>query len=368
MDRLLPPAGRLVALVLFVVVVSLFLNQSYLAGILLLPAALAPLPATGRFVSRQLRWRLPLGHRIALILSSVTLVSGLLIFGDDGAPYLDPPARARMMTIYKEEMQRWPAPYESRFLQTRHGPVHLIVCGPETGEPLLLLHGLAGGAWWWAPNVEALLPDYRVYAVDLIGGAGKSEYFDPQELLGSRLDQADHLREITDLLGEPELTIIAAWEGAYLATNYALYAPERLKSLILIQPYGFAPAWDRSFRLAVSSLFPLPPVQRGTARWLLGDSPTLRPAVYPWLTLHLSGRPAPMPRLVPFDPATRGSLEVASLFLFSTRDEAAATLADLSEEVEGSRVEYVEGGYLINMEASEEINRRIRSFLEERSP
>src|SRR5215510_12931110 len=39
----------------------------------------------------------------------------------------------------------------------------------ETGEAVILVHGLSGSTRWWAENVEALAKQYRVYLVDLPG-------------------------------------------------------------------------------------------------------------------------------------------------------------------------------------------------------
>ncbi len=47
-------------------------------------------------------------------------------------------------------------------------PVHYKVAG-ETGEPVILVHGLSGSTRWWMENVEALARLYRVYLVDLPG-------------------------------------------------------------------------------------------------------------------------------------------------------------------------------------------------------
>ncbi|HEY7094560.1 MAG TPA: alpha/beta fold hydrolase, partial [Ktedonobacterales bacterium] len=47
-------------------------------------------------------------------------------------------------------------------------PVRYKVAG-ETGEPVILVHGLSGSTRWWMENVEALAGQYRVYLVDLPG-------------------------------------------------------------------------------------------------------------------------------------------------------------------------------------------------------
>ena len=49
-------------------------------------------------------------------------------------------------------------------------PVRYQVAG--TGEPVILVHGLAGSSGWWRHNVPALAERYAVYTVDLPGFGG----------------------------------------------------------------------------------------------------------------------------------------------------------------------------------------------------
>lgn len=70
------------------------------------------------------------------------------------------------MDIYNAKLAEWPVPYESVFLETSYGKVHVIVSRPTDALPLLLIHASA---------------------------------------------------------------VAGASIGGYIATNYALYAPERVK-------------------------------------------------------------------------------------------------------------------------------------------
>ena len=38
---------------------------------------------------------------------------------------------------------------ESQFLDTAHGKIHVLTCGPADGEAVLLLHGCPSDAWTW---------------------------------------------------------------------------------------------------------------------------------------------------------------------------------------------------------------------------
>lgn len=46
---------------------------------------------------------------------------------------------------------------------------HVLLSGPETGQPVLLLHGWGSRAAWMGPFLEGLPPECRVHALDLPG-------------------------------------------------------------------------------------------------------------------------------------------------------------------------------------------------------
>ena len=73
-------------------------------------------------------------------------------------------------------MRRWPVPYEDVFLNTEYGKVHVIVSGPEEAPTMLLLYASGVAGWSWKYNAEGLSRRYRIFAIDLIGDAGKSEF------------------------------------------------------------------------------------------------------------------------------------------------------------------------------------------------
>ncbi|NLW91205.1 MAG: alpha/beta hydrolase [Syntrophomonadaceae bacterium] len=80
-----------------------------------------------------------------------------------------------IMAGYDEILGRWPIPYESIMVPTRHGLTHIIACGKKDSPPLLLLHGSSSNATMWIRDVKIYAEKYRVYAVDLPGEPGKSE-------------------------------------------------------------------------------------------------------------------------------------------------------------------------------------------------
>ncbi len=80
----------------------------------------------------------------------------------------------KVIAHYDRTMDRMGVPYESKYVDTRYGPTHIVVCGNEEGKRVVLWHGQNANATTWAKWIPALAPSYHLYAVDTIGGMGKS--------------------------------------------------------------------------------------------------------------------------------------------------------------------------------------------------
>ncbi len=49
---------------------------------------------------------------------------------------------ARYLEAYETALELWPVPFEERAVPTEFGFTHVIISGPEDGQPLLLLPGM----------------------------------------------------------------------------------------------------------------------------------------------------------------------------------------------------------------------------------
>jgi pimeloyl-ACP methyl ester carboxylesterase len=152
--------------------------------------------------------------------------------------YKSPAVKAQFLQIYDEKMAEWPIPYEDVFVDTQYGRVHAIASGPEDTSAMLLLHASGVASWSWKYNVEGLSQTYRTYAIDLIGDAGKSEFTGLEHILKDGKDQAALYAEITDKLGISKTFLVGASEGGFIATNFALYYPER------VEKWPYSAPWD----------------------------------------------------------------------------------------------------------------------------
>jgi pimeloyl-ACP methyl ester carboxylesterase len=272
------------------------------------------------------------------------------------------------MEIYDEQMADWPVPYEDVFVDTEYGQVHVITSGREEAPPMLLLHASGVASWSWKYNVAEFSQQYRIYAIDLIGDAGKSEFTSLKHIMKDGRDQAELYAEITDKLGVGKAYVVGASEGGFIGTSYALYRPERVEKLALLGPMGYSGAVQSVLRIMLAQLFPLKPIHESTFSWAFSDNARLKEEFGEWFPLLMTGlHPAKVPPL-PFAAEQRQSLQVPVLFVFGQRDNLvgdAEVARTLVQDIPDVRVEIVDAGHLMAAEQPEQVNALITRFFEE---
>jgi len=282
--------------------------------------------------------------------------------------YRSDDVRAQFHALYDEKMQAWPGPFEDRFLDTEYGTVHVIVSGLEDGPPMLLLHASGVGSWSWRSNAAALGEDFRLFAIDLIGDAGKSEYDDLTNIFRTREDQAALYDDIMAQLGiSGSAVVVGASEGGFIASNLAVHRPERVERLILLGPMGYAGATGAVLRIMGAQFFPIELIQDATFRWAFSDAPNVIAEFNLWFRLLMSETfPAKVAPL-PLPAQERQSISAPTLFVFGSRDnlvgdpEAARALVS---DMQNATVAIVEAGHLMAVERPSEVTAIILDFLE----
>ena len=145
---------------------------------------------------------------------------------------------AKFLAAYDNEMKLWSVPFEQIDIRSRFGTTHIVVCGPKTAPPLVLLHGYMATLTMWSPNIAAFSKDYRVYAVDVMGQPGKSR---PDEPICNLPDFVSWLTATLDALHLDRVFLVGMSFGGWLALNYAVAAPQRVRKLVLLSPGGLLP-------------------------------------------------------------------------------------------------------------------------------
>lgn len=136
--------------------------------------------------------------------------------------------------------------------------LHLEISGPETGPPVLLLHGWGSNAALMQPIGEALADTYRIYNVDL-PGHGASPI--PPEAMGVPEHAALVHDVITNEIGQP-VTLIGHSNGGRIGLHMASQATYKhhFNRLVLISPSGITPkrSWKYYLRKTTATVLKAP--------------------------------------------------------------------------------------------------------------
>jgi pimeloyl-ACP methyl ester carboxylesterase len=176
------------------------------------------------------------------------------------------------MRLYDAALAHWPVAHHTMNVHTRHGDTFVIACDEDAAgaPPMILLHGAGSNAATWMGEVRKYSRLHRVYAVDLLGKAGKSA---PVQLSWNGPAYAEWLLDVLDALQLDRPTLMGVSQGGWLALKLATWQPGRVGKLVLLSPGGVTP--DRlSFALHALAASVMGPrgVER-TARSLFGDAP-----------------------------------------------------------------------------------------------
>jgi len=166
-------------------------------------------------------------------------------------PFRSPAARDAFIAKYDGVIDDWPVDCEERDVVTEFGTTHVLVSGPPTAPPLVLLHGAAATAVMWQPVIEALSASYRCYCVDTIFEGNKS--IATRRLLG-KAKLVAWLRQVFDGLDVERARVVGMSYGGWLAANVAVQAPSLVDRLVLLCPAAtFAPIVFGFYRGVFSS-------------------------------------------------------------------------------------------------------------------
>ena len=124
---------------------------------------------------------------------------------------------------------------EIRFVQGKYR-TRLVEAGE--GPPLFLLHGTGGHLENWARNIMPLARHFRVIAPDFLWhGLSQTEPFDP-EIVPPLVDQ---IVDLMDHLGIESAAFNGQSMGGWVAMQFALRHPGRVRALVLTTTQGYLP-------------------------------------------------------------------------------------------------------------------------------
>lgn len=130
------------------------------------------------------------------------------------------------MRTYNKLLTQWDVSIEEMDIAMPYGVTHIIACGKKENPPLILFHGVGDdSALMWICNAKYLSQYYRVYAVDTIGGPGKSI---PGELYNKEFDDVLWIDRILEGLSIEKAFFAGVSHGGYLVQAYTVSRPERV--------------------------------------------------------------------------------------------------------------------------------------------
>ncbi len=134
--------------------------------------------------------------------------------------------RQQIYASYDKLLQMWNTPFEEIDISTYYGVTHVISCGNDDNPPLILFHGVGdNSALMWLYNAEFLSKHFRIYAVDTIGGPGKSC---PNDNYNKEYDDIKWIDEVFSVLNIEKAYLAGVSNGTYLAQIYATKRPDKV--------------------------------------------------------------------------------------------------------------------------------------------
>lgn len=200
---------------------------------------------------------------------------------EDGTPppatvrpaFRGPRDAAEFFAAYDAVLNRWPVPVDQLDLPSVYGTTRVQACGPVDGPPLVLLHAGGATSTVWFANGGDLSRSHRVYAVDQMGGAGRSVH--EGQPIRSAADLTGWLDALFDSLDLHAAALGGHSYGAWLALSYTLHAPHRISRLVLLDPTDCFTGMRLRYRLHAVPLFARPSAQRVREflAWETGGAP-----------------------------------------------------------------------------------------------
>jgi pimeloyl-ACP methyl ester carboxylesterase len=238
------------------------------------------------------------------------------------------------------------------------------------GPPLILAHGFLMDREMFAPQVQALAPEFRVITWDE-RGFGETE-FDGAPF--TYWDSAADCLELLDHLGIERAIVGGMSQGGFLSLRAALTAPERVRALVLIDTQAGTedperlPAY-RQMQQTWLDVGPVDELAQAIAGLILGDPVLNEHWIAKWRDLPRDSMREPGECLFERDDVTGrlGEITCPALVIHGTADVSIemALAEELSAGLAGSEgVARIEGGtHAANLTHPDEVNRVLLEFL-----
>ena len=193
------------------------------------------------------------------------------------------------------------------------------------GPPLILSHGFLMDREMFAPQIDALAPEFRVISWDE-RGFGETE-FDGQPF--TYWDSARDCLGLLDHLGIEQAVLGGMSQGGFLSMRAALLAPERSRALVLIDTQAGVEDPERlpAYRQMQETWLQVGPVDelaQGIAHLIIGDPALSEVWIAKWQELSPQSMQAPADCLFERDDISDrlGEISCPAIVFHGTADQS----------------------------------------------
>ena len=161
--------------------------------------------------------------------------------------------------------------------------IRTIVLEPEMATnkdrvPLVMVHGFGAGFLQFYKNIDHLHRNRRLLAFDLPGFGRSTRTNFPKEPKRVESQFVDMIEKWRVEMGVEKFVLLGHSLGGYLATSYTIKHPERVRHLVLVDPWGIPKPPNMDAKMKEMS-----PFQRLSWKTLSGIRPfTAVRAIGPW--------------------------------------------------------------------------------------
>lgn len=273
----------------------------------------------------------------------------------------------KYIAAYNNTLKKWPVAFEEKDIPTKYGTAHVIISGPKNGKPLVLMHGMDASSTMWYPNIKSYTKEYRVYAIDYLLEPGKSVLKDKRP---NTDEMVEWYAEVLDALGVGDFYLIGTSRGGWLATNFAVHKPERVKKLALLSPVQVFGLMEMNRKMRKAASFKFFPSRKRMRKAV--DAMSHRPEKVDevfkeqlYLGTTYSKTTFDMLEMSPFKDDVK-LLTMPTLVLVGDHDVLCSTdiLKEASEKVPNITAGTIEeAGHFLTIDQQEIVDKRVMDFL-----
>ena len=140
--------------------------------------------------------------------------------------YKSEEGKEKILQSYDKLLLQWGCDKSEYDIETIYGSTHVIECGDKNLPTLVLFHGVGDdSALMWIYNAAFLSKHFNIFAIDTIGGPGKSI---PNENYNKDFDDILWIDQVLDGLKIEKAFFAGVSNGGYLLQYYTLKRPQRV--------------------------------------------------------------------------------------------------------------------------------------------